>query len=621
MIPPETIEQIAGANDIVDVIGSYFPLKRAGSAFKALCPFHQEKSPSFTVNPQRQRFHCFGCGAGGSVFDFVAKYESIDFPTAVRRLAERAGIRIIEEERSPGEDRELNLRKRLLALHQQAAEWFHKLLMTAAEAKGARNYLRKRGLNGEVAQRWKIGYAPDAWEAFSSWAARQEFKREEIVQSGLVSLRDAENPQSDFYDRFRDRVMFPICNELGEVIAFSGRVLASDAQAAKYVNSPETPLFKKGDVLFGLHKSKRALIDKKSAIVLEGQIDLITAFEAGVQNVVAPQGTAFTEKQARTLKRYAEEVILCFDADEAGRKAAERSLPALLGFNLGIRVIELPPGEDPDSLIRSEGAETFFTRVNAARDFFDYQIDVQTAKPEFAAPQGKVKFAQALAPTIVLIKDLILREAVAGNVAQRLDMSLSQFWDLTIRPRKPVKAAASSWTETLTPTEPLDALTFLALGDPEVRRWIAAQPWSQRLLEIDGAALLVKILDSDVSLADATSLNAFSASLDQPARALLDPLLEFRSHSLVSTKLNEPDQALLETLLLRCLPANRIAAAQDWWRAIEKRDLLARRDLLVARMRDSNLSSGEVTEIQKQILDLQKHLTDISRPLSPPGLE
>jgi len=602
MIPRETLEQIAAANDIVDVIGSYFPLKRAGSAFKALCPFHQEKSPSFTVNPQRQRYHCFGCGEGGSVFDFVAKYESVDFPTAARRLAERAGIRIVEEERSPGEDRELNLRKRLLALHQQAAEWFHHLLMTDPRAKPAQGYLRKRGLTGEVAQRWKIGYAPDAWEALTSWARGQDYTRDEIVQSGLVSLRDAENPQSDFYDRFRDRVMFPICNDLGEVIAFSGRLLASDAQAAKYVNSPETPLFKKGDILFGLHKSTRALIDKKSAIVLEGQIDLITAFEAGVQNVVAPQGTAFTEKQARTLKRYAEEVILCFDADEAGRKAAERSLPALLGLDLGIRVIELPPGEDPDSLIRNQGAEAFVSRVQAARDYFDFQIDAQAATPDFATPRGKVKFARAMAATLRLINDHLLREAVAGKVATRLGMPLSEFWSLLTRAPKYGQSAragsadaGSTFIQALAAKEPIEVLTLLALGDSEIRRWISAQPWSARLFEMEGAELLVKIIDSDVSLSEPASLAAFSAGLDDPAQAHLNALLDHR------------------------LPENRLGAAQDCWNAIEKRDLPRRRELLTARLRDPNLSAGEVTEIQKQILDLQKLLTDISRPLSPSG--
>jgi DNA primase len=606
MIPRETLEQIAAANDIVDVIGGYFPLKRAGSAFKALCPFHQEKSPSFTVNPQRQRYHCFGCGEGGSVFDFVAKYENVDFPTAAKRLAERAGIRIVEEERSPGEDQVVRLRKRLLALHQQAADWYHQLLLNDARAKGAQSYLKKRGLTREVAERWKIGYAPESWDAFSAWAAGQEYKRDEIVQSGMVSLREAENPDSDFYDRFRDRVMFPICNDLGEVIAFSGRVLASDAQAAKYVNSPETPLFKKGDILFGLHKSKRALIDKKSAIVLEGQIDLITAFEAGVQNVVAPQGTAFTEKQARTLKRYAEEVILCFDADEAGRKAAERSLPALLGLDLGIRVIELPPGEDPDSLIRKEGAEAFISRVQTARDYFDFQIDAQAATPDFATPRGKVKFARAMAATVQLINDRLLREAVAGKLSTRLGMPLADFWMLLKRADKPRDFANSKPVEgsqpgntaqTLAATHPIGGLTLLALGDADIRRWITSQPWSPRLMEMEEAGLLVKILDSDMSVDEPSSIAAFSAGLDAPAKALLDSLLRER------------------------LPEDRLAAARDYWGAIEKRELLHRRDLLKARLREPDLSHGEITEIQKQILDLQKHLTDISRPFSPSGPE
>jgi DNA primase len=602
MIPPETIEQIAAANDIVDVIGGYFPLKRAGSAFKALCPFHQEKSPSFTVNPQRQRYHCFGCGEGGSVFDFVAKYESVDFPTAARRLAERAGIRIVEEERSPAQEREVTLRKRLLALHQQAAEWFHQILMTGGEAKIAQNYLKKRGLNREIAERWKIGYAPDEWEAFGSWARGQGYGKDEIVQSGLVSQRDAENPQSDFYDRFRGRVMFPIRNDLGEVIGFSGRLLASDAQAAKYVNSPETLLFKKGDILFGLHKSKRALIDKKSAIVLEGQIDLITAYEAGVQNVVAPQGTAFTGKQALILKRYVEEVILCFDADSAGQKAAERSLPALLGLDLGIRVIELPPGEDPDSLIRNQGAAAFISRVEAARDYFDFQIDAQAATPEFATPRGKVKIARTMAATVQLINDRLLREAVAGKVATRLGIPLSEFWGLlprssgTGKPASPDPSAGAA-VQPLRATQPIATLTLLALGDAAIRRWISAQPWSPRLLEMEGAELLVKILDSAVSLSEPASLAAFAATLDAPEQALLGALLRER------------------------LPEDRLAAARDCWNAIEKRDLLRRRDLLKARLKEANLSPGEITEIQKQILDLQKLLTDISRPLSPPGLE
>jgi len=611
VIPRETLEQIAAANDIVDVIGSYFPVKRAGSAFKALCPFHQEKTPSFTINPQRQRFHCFGCGEGGSVFDFVAKYENVDFPTAARRLAERANIPIVEEVRSADEDHAITLRKRLLAIHQQAAEWFHHILLSSPNAKAARNYLRGRSLNSEIAQRWKIGYAPDEWEAFTQWATSEGFNREEIVQSGLVSLRDSENPGSDFYDRFRGRIMFPICNDLGEVIAFSGRVLSADPKAAKYVNSPETPIFKKGNVLFGLHKSKRALIDKKSAIVLEGQVDLIIAFESGVQNVVASQGTAFTEKMASVLKRYAEEVVLCFDADQAGSKATEKSLPALLGVDLAVRVIDLPPGEDPDSLIRGQGAEAFVARVQAARDYFDFQLDLQSASPEFATPRGKVKFARAIAADIQLINDRLLREAVAGRVATRIGMPLSEFWTVvnrsarsTTRPAQPSTPEVSDTSARTLTGEKTRALTHLALGDPAVRRWISSQPLSTRLPEMEGAELLVKILDSDVSLDDPGSLAAFAADLDGPAHTLLDALLHER------------------------LPDDRLAAAHVCWYDIEKRDLLSRRDQLMTQMRRPNLSAteavalhGQIREIDKQILDLQKLITDISRPLSPSGPE
>jgi len=318
-IPTENIEQIAAANDIVEVIGSYFPLKRAGSSYKALCPFHQEKTPSFNVSSPRQSFHCFGCGAGGSVFRFVMDYEHLDFPSAVKKLAARAGIPVIEEHASSGgDDRQHEARRTLLQLHAEAAEWFHENLLKREWASAARDYLKRRGIDRQVAGNWKIGFAPDAWDASLKWALDRGYRRSEILQSGLVKPRDENRPEGDVYDRFRNRIMFPICNDVGEVIAFSGRVLGSDAETAKYLNSPETPLFRKGNVLFGLHKTKRAVIDAKSAIVCEGQLDLITLFEAGITNVVAPQGTAFTEHQARTLKRYADEVVLCFDSDAAG---------------------------------------------------------------------------------------------------------------------------------------------------------------------------------------------------------------------------------------------------------------------------------------------------------------
>ncbi|MBX6325947.1 MAG: DNA primase, partial [Chthoniobacterales bacterium] len=234
-IPQETIEQIAAANDIVEVIGSYFPLKRAGANFKALCPFHQEKTPSFIVSPSRQTFHCFGCGAGGSVFRFVMDYEHVDFPAAVRKLAARAGIAVVTEYRggAADEDRRHATRQMLLKLHAEAAEWFHENLLQQQFARPARDYLERRGISPQTIERWKLGFAPESWDAFLTWALAQGYTRAQLVQSGLVKLRDENRLQGDVYDRFRARIMFPICNDIGEVIAFSGRILKEEEGAAK----------------------------------------------------------------------------------------------------------------------------------------------------------------------------------------------------------------------------------------------------------------------------------------------------------------------------------------------------------------------------------------------------
>src|SRR5215212_763207 len=405
-IPSQTIEQIAAANDIVDVIGTYFPLKRAGSTFKALCPFHQEKSPSFTVSPSRQTFHCFGCGAGGSVFRFVMDYEHLEFPAAVKKLAQRVGIPVIEERgtSSGDEDRQHEARRILLQLHSEAAEWFHENLVKRQVGEPAREYLKGRGIDKRIAKDWQIGFAPESWDAFLGWALERGYQQRLLLESGLIARREEGGSESKGYDRFRNRIMFPIHNDVGEVIAFSGRILDKNAETAKYVNSPETPLFRKGRVLFGLHKTKRGLIEADCAIVCEGQLDLITLFEAGITNVVAPQGTAFTESQARILKRFVDEVVLCFDADAAGQKAAERSLDPLLQNDLIVRVADVPIGEDPDSLIRRDGNEAFQTRIKAARDFFDYWIDHETGDADLTSLAPKMQLAKRLAGTVSRVR-------------------------------------------------------------------------------------------------------------------------------------------------------------------------------------------------------------------------
>ena len=591
-IPAENIEQIAAANDIVEVIGSYFPLKRAGGNFKALCPFHQEKTPSFHVSPQRQSFHCFGCGVGGSVFRFVMDYEHIDFPSAVRKLASRAGVPLIEEGAgSADEDRQHFARRTLLQLHAEAAQWFHDALLKKEFAASGRDYLKGRGIDRQIAANWQLGFAPDSWDAFLKWATDQGYRRSELLQSGLVKLRDETRPDGEIYDRFRGRVMFPICNDIGEVIAFSGRVISDGAQEAKYVNSPETPLFRKGRVLFGLHKTKRPLIESGCAIVCEGQLDLITLFEAGIQNVVAPQGTAFTEQQARVLKRYVKEVVLCFDADAAGRKAAERSLDALLENDILVRVAEMPPGEDPDSLVRKEGKAHVEERVTQAREFFDYWIEHATRGADLSSLSAKLELARTMAELVGRIHDSFTRGEVTNKASARLGVSAAEFKKILPqeRRRSTTPEEQRPTVNAQVPRHDIALLCLLALRDREAKAFLSAQNWREVLEETQGAEMLISILADDFDPGDAASLTAFLTSL------------------------KPEDEALASGWILQKMPPNPLAVAHGWWDGL--RQAAVRRQLEVAetRMKLPELSSGEVLNLQKQIVDLREQLHELSK--------
>src|SRR5215813_9792847 len=366
-----TLDQIRAASDIVEIIGTYIPLKRAGANFVALCPFHREKTPSFNVNPHKQIFHCFGCHKGGDVFTFVQEYENIDFPEAVRRLAERAKIPLVYEQ--GGNDLASRDQKQtLLSIHEQITQRWENALANEAAGQIARDYLAKRGVSAEAIRLFRLGYAPDLWDDTVNWAKSKDYDLPLVEKGGLILRKEGSD---HYYDRFRGRLMFPICDEQGRVIAFSGRILTGDEKTAKYVNSPETPIFTKSKVFFGLDKSKRALLDAGHAVVCEGQLDLIACFMGGVQNVVAPQGTAFTAEHARILKRYVNEVVLCFDSDAAGQNAAVRSLDSLLASGLATRVAIVPAPHDPDSFIKQSGAAAFQKLIDGAEGFFDYYLN------------------------------------------------------------------------------------------------------------------------------------------------------------------------------------------------------------------------------------------------------
>jgi DNA primase len=596
MIPSDTIEQVAAANDIVEVIGSYFPLKRAGANFKALCPFHQEKTPSFHVSPQRQTFHCFGCGVGGSVFRFVMEYEHVDFPSAVRKMAARVGIPIVEERASEEEDRQHEARRTLLKLHAEAAEWFQENLLKKEFAEPARAYLKKRGIDRQVAKDWQLGFAPETWDAFLKFALAHGYSRAQLLQSGLVKPRDEERPSGDIYDRFRGRIMFPICNDVGEVIAFSGRLLEADPQAAKYVNSPETPLFQKGRVLFGLHKTKRALIDANCAIVCEGQLDLISLFEAGIKNVVAPQGTAFTDHQARILKRFVDEVVLCFDADQAGQKAAQHSLDSLLQHDLVVRIVDMPAGEDPDSLIRRDGKEEFDKRVASAREFFDYWIEREVGNSDLNSLAAKMQLARKLADTAGQVRDPLMRGEVLNKMSARLGVPASEFEKLV--PQQRSARVPDSITRQREPAavarHDVAMLCLLALRDEAARDFLLQQNWRELLQQIPGTELLIEILEADLRPDDPASLNSFMSQL------------------------SAEEEGLVSAWLMQKVPAKAAEVTEGWWKGLMQGALRRQLEIAETRIRLPRLTTGEVVNLQKEIVDLREQLQQISGLSSVP---
>jgi DNA primase len=470
--------------------------------------------------------------------------------------------------------------------------------------------MKARGLSAEVAKSWKIGFAPDSWDGLLGRLRAQGYKEDELAASGLFSQGE---DGGRIFDRFRGRVMFPICNDMGEVIAFSGRVLFAEQSPAKYVNSPETMLFTKGAVLFGLNKSKRALIEKKQAIVCEGQVDLITAFEAGVENVIAPQGTAFTDRQARILKRYVEEVVLCFDSDAAGEKAAERSLPQLLSEGLMVRVVGMPQGEDPDSLIRKEGADAFRGRIAGAMDFFDYQVERQAKRPDFATPRGKIAAARKLAEFIALIPDGVSRDAVRNNAAMRLEISPQEL--LTIIKRAPtVSRTGEDETQEVKRMQPIvmdptrEWLALLALRNQAARTWLQAQAW-ERVLD-DGepiSALLGKILDAEFGVDDTASFNSWIATLEPEEEAAISGILERDAREGQS-------KTALSRVLERAGPAEGKVLAEHYWSGMERSKLIRERDAKKMGLRETGLTAEEYARRNAEIEELQRQILAL-----PPG--
>ena len=435
-----TVKQQA---DIVRIIGDYVKLKKAGAQnFSGLCPFHQEKTPSFSVHATRQFYHCFGCGASGDVFSFVQKIENITFPEAVRAVAQKVGVPLPKiSYSSPAEAEEAKLRGVLLEMHERATDFFREQLRRP-EAAHAREYLAGRGLDQEMIARFRIGFAPERGFILRDVLGK-EFGEEALRASGLFSWKDestadglrptnrpnspeAEPPSGDrrpstLYAKFRNRIMFPIANESGRVIAFTGRTLSSDEKAGpKYLNSPETGIYSKSRVLFNLDLAKEAIRKLDYAILVEGQMDCISVFAAGFHNVVASSGTAFTELHAKLLGRFSKNVVVNFDPDTAGANATERTLGLLVAEEFQIKVLTLEPGFDPDLFIRRKGREAYAQALKNAQNYFDYLIERARGSFPVRSPEGKVKAVNFLLPHVQRVPSRIVRDELAREIAQKL---------------------------------------------------------------------------------------------------------------------------------------------------------------------------------------------------------
>jgi len=413
LFPPAFIDDLKSHADIVQVVQERVPLKRSGSAWKGLCPFHGEKTPSFQVNGDKGFFHCFGCGVGGDVIKFVELFEKVSFPDAVRQLAARVGMTVPEPEDAKQDAEGQRDRESLLKAHEVAAAWFREQLAGPAGA-AARRQLTERGLTAETIQQIGAGYAPASREGLKARLLKEGFPLPSLLRSGLILQRD----ENSVADRFRNRLMIPIHRDNGAIVAFGGRAMDA-GQQPKYLNSPETPIYVKGRTLYGLHLSKASIIRAKHAVMVEGYFDFAQAYQAGITNVVASSGTALTPVQAKLLKRFASKVVLSFDPDAAGQVAAARSSELLVAEGFQVNVAMLPAGDDPDNFIRKVGGTAYQDKLRNSRPYLEYLLDRAAASHDLSKDDSRREFLNSMLTVAARIPDAAARDQFADRLAHK----------------------------------------------------------------------------------------------------------------------------------------------------------------------------------------------------------
>jgi DNA primase len=417
----EIIKEVQDRADIVEIVSNYVSLKKRGENYVGLCPFHSEKTPSFNVSPKKQLFYCFGCGVGGNVFTFLMKKENWTFPEALRWLAERVGIKLPEEETLGKVSEVFKLKREILEINKMAAEYYHYNLLKTTEAERARHYLSSRGILAETVERFNLGYALPAWDGLINFMRSKGIGEDALLKAGLVIPKSSGR---GFYDRFRDRIIFPIKDITGSVVGFGGRIL--DKGEPKYLNSPETPVFNKREHLYGLPMINKG---QSPIILVEGYMDCIMLHQHGFTQAVASLGTSLTEQQAKTLKRYTDEVAIAYDSDAAGQAATLRGVGVLVKEGLRVKVIDLPEGKDPDEFIKARGKEAFEELVKSAQNFIDYRLNSAKKGLDLKSQEGKLKFIKRAVLILAEIEDGVERELYVQKISGELNIPKNALYE------------------------------------------------------------------------------------------------------------------------------------------------------------------------------------------------
>ena len=439
------IEEIKNRLNIVDVVADYLQLKKAGVNFKARCPFHQEKTPSFYVSPPRQIWHCFGCGLGGDVFEFVKQIEGVDFPQALERLAQKAGVELRRGEFS-GKGEVLDRKKVLFELNELAASFYHKVLTDSRSAQEARDYLRSRGFASATISKWRIGYAPEQWDALYQFLKKKGYKDADITSAGLTVRKTGEGQSfgNSFFDRFRDRIMFPIVDSGGRTVGFSGRILHPKENVGKYINTPDTPIYNKSQVLFGFYQARTEIRRRNEAVVVEGNVDVIKSHQAGVLNVVASSGTALTAAQLRSLSRLCENLIFAFDADTAGAEATKRAVLLALEADFNVKIASLPAGvKDPDELIE-KGGDLWQQAVAKAENYLDFYFREIFDKINLSDAIAKKRAVVDFLGVLTKVSDPVVSSHYVRKVAEKIGVKEQAVIELLERFKQQPRPAAVS---------------------------------------------------------------------------------------------------------------------------------------------------------------------------------